>query len=124
MKNPIIYFIAAVLITACVKPFEKTYGLEVDSEHYDLSYSAREFPVYVYCSGSWTAAFEPEQDWVEILDGTSEGTGVGVVRVSMQENDDTVRTAALVLRSAGMTKTVTMTQKYNSDRLEITDYDE
>ena len=124
MKNPIIYILVAVLISACVKPYEKIYGLEVDSEHYDLTYSAREFPVYVYCSDSWTAAFEPEQEWVSILDGTSSGTGVGVVRVSVQENDDTLRTATLVLRNSGLTKTVTMTQKYNSDHLDIKEYDE
>ena len=107
MKNPIIYFIAAVLMTACVEPFEKHYGLEVDSEHYDLTFSAHEFPVYVYCSGSWTAAFEPQEDWISIQEGFASGTGVGVVRVSMKDNDDTLRTANLVLRSGELQKTVT-----------------
>ena len=124
MKNPIIYLIAAVLLSACVKPYEKIYGLEVDSEHYDLSFSAREFPVYVYSSGSWTASFEPQEDWISIIDGYSAGTGVGVVRVSVKDNDDTLRTANLVLRSAELQKVVTITQKYNSDRFEIVDYEE
>lgn len=124
MKNPIIYFIAAVLISACVAPFEKNYGLEVDSESYELSFSAREFPVYVYCSGSWTAAFEPEQEWISIIDGFASGTGVGVVKVAMKDNDDTIRTANLVLRSGELQKIVTITQMYNSDRFEIVDYEE
>lgn len=124
MRNTIIYLIAAVLLTACVEPYEKHYGLEVDSEHYELTFSARVFPVYVYSSGSWTAAFEPQEDWISIMDGYSSGTGVGVVRISMKDNDDTLRTANLVLRSAELQKVVTITQKYNSDRFEIVDYEE
>lgn len=124
MKNPIIYLIAAVLITACVEPFDKQYGLEVDSEHYDLNFQERVFPVYVYCSNSWTAAFEPQEEWIAIQEGFASGTGVGVVRVSMKDNDDTTRTANLVLRSGELQRTVTITQNYNSDRFEITDYEE
>ena len=114
---------AALMLAACVKPYEKEYGLEVDSEHYDLGYTAREFPVYVYCSGSWTAAIEPAQDWIVIEEGFSSGKGVGVVRLSVSDNDTELRTATLVLRSGSLERTVTFTQKYNSDRFEITDYE-
>ena len=55
---------------------------------------------------------------------TYTGTGVGVVRISVKDNDDTLRTANLVLRSAELQKVVTITQKYNSDRFEIVDYEE
>ena len=125
MKNIFIYIAAAVLISACVKPYEKDYGLAVDSVRYEnLNYTAREFPVYVYCSGSWTAAFEPEQDWIRIIDGANHGKGVGVVKISMDDNDDALRTATLVLRSAGYEDVViTISQKCNSDRFEITDYE-
>lgn len=116
--------IAAVLISACVKPYEKVYDLELDSYSYDLSYTAREFPVYVYCSTAWTAAFEPSQEWISIVDGTEKGEGVGVVKVSVQDNDDAVRTATLVITNAsGKSKSIEITQKYNSDRFEITDYE-
>ena len=124
MRKTIIYLIAAVLISACVKPYEKVYDLELDSYSYDLSYTAREFPVYVYCSTAWTAAFEPSQEWISIVDGTEKGEGVGVVKVSVQDNDEAVRTATLVITNAsGKSKSIEITQKYNSDRFEITDYE-
>lgn len=116
--------IAAVLISACVKPYEKVYDLELDSYSYELSYTAREFPVYVYCSTAWTAAFEPSQEWISIVDGTEKGEGIGVVKVSVQDNDEAVRTATLVITNAsGESKSIEITQNYNSDRFEITDYE-
>lgn len=116
--------IAAVLISACVKPYEKVYDLELDSYSYELSYTAREFPVYVYCSTAWTAAFEPSQEWISIIDGTEKGDGVGVVKVSVQDNDEALRTATLVITNAsGTSKSIEITQNYNSDRFEITDYE-
>lgn len=122
MRNTVIYLIAAVLISACVKPYEKEYDLELDSYKYDISYTARVFPVYVYCSSSWTAELEQEQDWISIIEGTERGTGIGVVRLSVQDNDDKERTAALKITNAsGTSRSLTVTQKYNSDRFEITD---
>ena len=124
MKKTIIYFIAAVLISACVKQYEKVYDLELDSYNYDLNYTAREFPVYVYCSTSWSAAFETPQEWISIVDGTEKGEGVGVVKISVKDNDDAPRQAILVITSSsGTTKSLVITQKYNSDRFEITDYE-
>ena len=124
MRKTIIYLIAAVLISACVKPYEKVYDLELDSYSYDLAYTAREFPVYVYCSSSWTASFESPQEWISIVDGTDKGDGVGVIKISVQDNDDAPRTATLVITNAsGTSKSLVITQKYNSDRFEITDYE-
>ena len=124
MRKTIIYLIAAVLISACVKPYEKVYDLELDSYSYELTYTAREFPVYVYCSTAWTAAFEPSQEWISIIDGTEKGEGIGVIKLSVQDNDEAVRTATLVITNAyGTSKSIEITQKYNSDRFEITDYE-
>ena len=124
MRKTIIYLIAAVLISACVKPYEKVYDLELDSYKYDLNYTAREFPVYVYCSTAWSAAFEQEHEWISIKEGTEKGEGVGLVKISVQDNDDASRTATLVITNAsGSSKSVVITQSYNSDRFEITDYE-
>ena len=113
---------AAVLISACVKPYEKVYDLELDSYSYNLGYTAREIPVYVYCSTAWTASFESPQEWISIIDGTEKGNGVGVVKISVQDNDDAPRTATLVITNAsGTSKSLVITQNYNSDRFEITD---
>ena len=124
MRKTIIYLIAAILISACVKPYEKVYDLELDSYSYELGYTAREIPVYVYCSTSWTASFESPQEWISIIDGTEKGDGVGVVKISVQDNDDEQRTATLVITNAsGTSKSLVITQNYNSDRFEITDYE-
>lgn len=107
-----------------MKPYEKVYDLELDSYSYDLSYTAREFPVYVYSSTAWTAAFEPAQEWISIIDGTDKGEGIGVIKISIDDNDDAKRTATLVITNAsGTSKSVVITQNYNSDRFEITDYE-
>ena len=42
----------------------------------------------------------------------------------LQDNDEAVRTATLVITNAsGKSKSIEITQKYNSDRFEITDYE-
>ena len=80
--------------------------------------------MYVYCSTAWSAAFEQEQEWISIIEGTEKGEGVGLVKISVMDNDDASRTATLVITNAsGSSKSVVITQNYNSDRFEITDYE-
>lgn len=111
--------LALVLVTGCVKPYDKHYDLAVDAVAYTLPYTGDTFPLYVYCSGAWTAGFDAEQSWITIVSGTESGTGNGVVRLSYKDNDEAVREVNLVLKSGTFTRTVHITQKYNSTRLEV-----
>ncbi len=110
---------AIILLTGCAKPYEKHYDLSVDAVAYTLPYTGDAFPLYVYCSGEWTAEFDAEQTWITIAPGTESGSGNGVVRLSYKDNDVAVREVNLVLKSGSFTQTVHITQKYNSTRLEV-----
>ena len=121
MKNMmrILAVVSAMALASCQKPFEKHYDLSVDSNAYVLPYTGDTFPVYVYCSGEWTAEFDVEADWIRIVDDTDSGKGTGVVRITYRVNDDAVREVNLILRSGEFTQTVNISQKYNSTHLEI-----
>ena len=121
MKNMmrILAVVSALALASCQKPFEKHYDLSVDSNAYVLPYTGDTFPVYVYCSGEWTAEFDVEADWIRIVDDTDSGKGTGVVRITYRDNDDALREVNLILRSGGFTQTVNISQKYNSTHLEI-----
>ena len=108
-----------VAVAACQKPFEKHYDLSVDSNAYVLPYTGDTFPLYVYCSGDWTAEFDAEADWIRIEDGTFEGSGNGVVRITYRDNDDALREINLILKSGSFTQTINISQKYNSTHLEV-----
>ena len=60
----ILAVVSALALASCQKPFEKHYDLSVDSNAYVLPYTGDTFPVYVYCSGEWTAEFDVEADWM------------------------------------------------------------
>ena len=122
MKTPtriLLVFIAAAVAAACQKPFEKHYDLAVDSNAYTLSYKGDTFPLYVNCSGSWTAEFETVEPWIRIEEGTESGHGNGVTRITYKDNDDTLRQVNLILRSGAFIQTVSIEQKYNSTHLEV-----
>lgn len=122
MKTSIrILFVTVVLMLAagCQKPFEKHYDLAVDSNAYTLPYTGDTFPLYVYCSGDWTAEFDAEVSWIRIEEGTEKGQGNGVVRITYKDNDDALRQVNLVLRSGEFTQTVALEQKYNSTHMVV-----
>lgn len=108
-----IRFIFAVLLpfalAACQKPFEKEYGLEVDSNEYVVSVSGKAFPVYVYCSSAWTAGFDNPVDWAEITEG-EHGSGVGMVRLHVKANYGEARSVVLVLKSGAYEQNVIVRQ--------------
>lgn len=113
--------VVAVVIASgsCQKPFEKHYDLSVDSYAYSLSHIGDTFPLYVYCSGDWTAEFDAEVDWIRIVDNTDKGTGTGVVRIQYKDNDDALREVSLILRSGRFEQTVKISQDYNRIHLEV-----
>ena len=109
----------AVAFTSCQKPYEKHYDLAVDSYSYVLPYTGDTFPIYVYCSGDWTAQFDADVDWIYIVDNTDQGTGTGVVRIMYRDNDDALREVNLILKSGEFTQSVNISQKYNTFHLEV-----
>ena len=110
----VVLFLAAFILASCQKDYEKSYDLSVDAHEYLLSADAREFHIYVYCSGEWSAEFDAEQDWLAIVPGTEKGTGVGVIRLEASYNDVEARDVNLVIRSGGFTQTIHISQKYDS----------
>ena len=97
--------LAALAVLSCSRPYEKVWGLEVNSESYTLSYEGDDFPVWVYCSGDWSALLENGEDWISIAPGTESGNGTGVVRIKCSYNTTQEdRTAVLVLRSGSLEK--------------------
>ena len=109
-----------VAVASCQQPFEKHYDLAVDSNAYTLSYTGDTFPLYVYCSGSWTAEFETAEPWIRIEEGTERCQGNGVARITYKDNDDdTLRQVNLILRSGAFTQTVSIEQNYNPIHLEV-----
>lgn len=122
MKNMIrISALVAVFmaVLACQKPYEKHYDLSVDSNSYVLPYTGDTFPLYVYCSGTWTASFDAEADWIRMEDGTESGTGTGVVRITYKDNDEAVREINLHIKSGDFSQVVNISQKYNPVHLEV-----
>lgn len=104
--------IAAFLLfifAACQKPYEKEYGLEVDSNEYVVSINGKTFPVYVYCSSAWTAEFDSSVEWAEIIDGKS-GEGVGMVKINVQANYGEARSVNLILKSGAYEQIVVIRQ--------------
>ena len=97
-------------LAGCQKPFEKHYDLSVDTEAYNIGFAGKTFPVYVYCSGEWTARIDAESDWVR-LEGKTYGTGNGVVRVAVDANyEDINKEVNLVLESGSFAKTIRISQ--------------
>ena len=85
-------------LVSCQMPFEKTYELSVDSNEYVVSINGKTFPIYVYCSHDWTASFDQEVTWIEILEGKT-GSGIGMVKIHAQANNGEARSVNLVLKS-------------------------
>lgn len=109
--------LAALAVLSCSRPYEKVWGLEVNSESYTLSYEGDDFPVWVYCSGDWSALLENGEDWISIAPGTESGNGTGVVRIKCSYNTTQEdRTAVLVLRSGSLEKEVYMNQSHDDIR--------
>ena len=106
------FIIASFLLfifAACQKPYEKEYGLEVDSNEYVVSINGKTFPVYVYCSSAWTAGFDTPVEWAEIIEGTS-GEGVGMVKINVQANYGEARSVNLILKSGAHEQVVVIRQ--------------
>lgn len=116
MKNKIIVLLASLMavVVSCQTDFEKIYTLSVDAYEYTLSAEGERMHIYVYCSSSWTAHLESEQDWIRILPGTERGEGIGVVRLEVDYNDVEVRGVNLILKSGEYIQTVHISQKYDS----------
>lgn len=109
----------ALLFTSCQKPFDKSYDLAVDALSYTLPAVGDSFPLYVYCSGEWSAAFEEPVSWISVREGTGSGKGNGLVRIEYKDNDVALRETDLTLRSGQHVITVHLQQKYDSTRLEV-----
>lgn len=101
-------------LAGCQDKFEKKYDLSVDSYEYTLSAEGESIHLYVYCSGEWTAEFDVEQEWIRILPGTEKGSGIGLVRLEADYNDVAARAVNLILNSGEFTRTVHISQKYDS----------
>ena len=109
--------LAALAVLSCSRPYEKVWGLEVNSESYTLSYEGDDFPVWVYCSAEWSASLENGDGWISIAPGTESGNGTGVVRIKCTRNTSQEdRTAVLVLRSGSMKKEVYLNQSHDDIR--------
>ena len=98
-----------LVLASCQKPFEKEYGLEVDSNEYVVSIYGKTFPVYVYCSSAWTAAFESPVAWAEIIEGNS-GEGVGMVKINVLPNYGDARSVNLILKSGSLEQVIVIRQ--------------
>lgn len=119
MKRFIIILAFGFLAVSCQKPFVKQYTLAVDAITYSLSADGDTFPIYVYCTGSWSASFEDAPSWIQILPGTESGEGNSVVRVTYKDNDTAPRQANLVIRSGDRSVTISISQQYHSSRLVV-----
>ena len=111
MKN-IRFIITAILLflfASCQKPYEKEYGLEVDSNEYVVSINGKTFPVYVYCSSAWTAEFDIPVEWAEIIDG-KKGDGVGMVKINVLPNYGEARSVNLILKSGAYEQIIVIRQ--------------
>lgn len=97
------------IVAACQKPYEKEYGLEVDSNEYVVSINGKTFPVYVYCSSAWTAEFDNPVEWAEIIEGQN-GEGVGMVKINVQPNYGDARSVNLILKSGAYEKVIVIRQ--------------
>lgn len=115
----IVLAIAAMVVAGCQKPYEKHWGLEVDSTAYHLSYSDGVFPLFVYCSGDWKASFDSDVDWIKIQKGTECGTGNGIVRMLYRYNEVAPRSVNLVITSGQFSKTVAISQDYDTIQLVV-----
>lgn len=115
----ILALIVLLSFCGCQEKFEKHYDLSIDANAYTLPYSGDTFPLYVYCSGTWSATFDAEVDWVQIEPGTDHGQGNGIIRITFQDNDVAPRQVNVVIRSGEFTKTVNLSQRYNSTHLEV-----
>lgn len=112
MMKSLKYSIAVAFLlvfASCQKPFEKVYGLEVDSNEYVVSINGKTFPVYVYCSSAWTAEFDSPVDWATIIEG-SRGEGVGMVKINVLPNYGQARSVNLVLRSGSDEQVIVIRQ--------------
>ena len=110
----IAYLFAAVLsLYSCQKPFVKHWDLEVNSTAYRLGCDAGEFPLYVYCSSSWSAEFESGVEWIAFEDGTCSGSGNGVIRLSYRHNEEQERAVRLIITSGSHEKIVSISQAYD-----------
>ena len=116
MNKTIMAVILVVMpfLAGCQDKFEKKYDLSVDSYEYTLSAEGESIHLYVYCSGEWTAEFDVEQEWIRILPGTEKGSGIGLVRLEADYNDVAARAVNLILNSGEFTRTVHISQKYDS----------
>ena len=113
-KVLIILLSLVAILTGCQKEFEKTYTLSVDAHEYSFSSDDNSFHLYVYCSGSWTASFDSDPDWIRIVPGTEKGYGIGLVRLEMDYNDVEVRDVNLLISSGEYLQTIHISQKYDS----------
>lgn len=105
----IITSLLLLALNSCQTPFEKEYALSIDSNEYLVSINGKTFPVYVYCSSSWTAALDSPVEWAEIIEGES-GAGVGMVKLHVEPNYGDARSVNLVLRSGESEQVVLIRQ--------------
>lgn len=121
MKHYNLMLAAALCVLCCggcTKKYVKHWDLEVDSTAYTLSYTDGSFPLFVWCSGSWQARFENDEDWIRIQQGTDAGRGNGIVRIEYRYNEYALRSANLIITSGDFVKTVVISQKYDTIHLE------
>ena len=119
MKRILPYIILILLAVSCQKSYEKHYDLAVDATSYTLPATGDSFPLYVYCSGNWTACFETEVSWITMAQGTESGKGVSAIRIGYEDNDVALREVNLVIRSGEESITIHFEQKYDSTHLEV-----
>lgn len=108
----IIYLIAAtagLFAAACADTFEERYDLSINTDRYSVAAGAGKLPVTVYCSGAWTAQFTAEPAWAS-LDRTS-GSGITTIHLDCDDNAGLARSVQILLRGAGLEKTITVVQK-------------
>lgn len=93
-------------------------SLSLDVTDMQIDYYSRSSSVFVTTNGAWSASGIPS--WITL--GATSGNGSGLVKIEYKENTSGVkRTATIQFTSGNVTKTLTITQEYET-KISITQF--
>ena len=107
---PVLLITVAGLFSSCYKKFEGlSQSLAVNNTRLDLDTSAGSTHVMVYATGKWNLAFKTETDWATL--NKTEGNGNSDFVLTYEANNDTARSAIIVISRDTLVREILINQK-------------
>ena len=107
-KNILLFLFLSFLTLSCQQKFKEHWDLALDRDAIIVASTVEKISLTVYCSGDWAVRVVSGDDWLT-PDQTS-GSGVTTIHLLFTPNAGLSRKAEVEVSSAGLTRSVTITQ--------------